>query len=52
MSKNALPSDQERYSVYVGAKVVICFEMCKGWVDFFMCDPDGVGGEGRFFVRR
>ena len=30
-----LPDDQERYSVYVGAKVVICFEMCKGWVDFF-----------------
>ena len=31
-----LPDDQERYSVYVGAKVVICFEMCKGWVDFFV----------------
>ena len=29
MSKNALPSDQERYSVYVVAKVVICFEVCN-----------------------
>ena len=36
MSKNALLGDQERYSVYVGAKVVICFEMCKGWADFFI----------------
>ncbi len=35
MSKNALPGDQERYSVYVDAKVVICFEVCKWWGIFF-----------------